>query len=90
MVINAKSDQPGLLFTPQQLEQLAKLMPQLHPHKGCETDEEIDTHFSGMISSNILCHHDAGLVDEWIVDSGASDHITPYLHNLTKFIPVKH
>lgn len=63
----------GFLFSQEQLEQLAQLMPQLQ--QGCvqesDTDEELDMHFSGMISSisdNCL---------DWIIDSGASDHMTP-------------
>ncbi|KAI3669064.1 hypothetical protein L6452_40285 [Arctium lappa] len=52
-----KNDNSGLLFTPpppQQLEQLAKLMPQLQMGnaKGSEIDEKLDCHLSGMISYN--------------------------------------
>lgn len=81
----SKSDGAGILFSPQQLEQLAKLMPQLQMGslKDFDTDTEIDNHFSCMISS----HHTHGFSHEWIIDSGASDHMTPYYHNLSKPVP---
>lgn len=70
----------GLLFTPQQLDQLAKLVPHFQSSqvKESETDEEIDYHFSGMLS---LSHTNAHSC-EWIVDSGASDHMTPLLSSM--------
>lgn len=69
-------------FTAQQLAQIFKLIPQLHANqiKGSDTEEGFDCHFSGMIS----CNQVTGQTNEWIIDSGASDHMTPYLHNLMK------
>lgn len=60
-------------------------MPQmsLSQAKGVDTDEEIDSHFSGMITSNNV----AVKSPEWIIDSGASDHMTPNLHLLTSPVP---
>lgn len=74
----------GLLFTQQQIEQLAKLLPTMMNEKGSKTGDEIDHHFSGMIS----CFHTADLTEEWIVDSGASDHITSSLSKLSDVIRV--
>lgn len=75
----------GLLFTPQQLDQLMKLMPQLQTGhtKDSDTDEELDHHFSGMIT----CHTSQGLPTDWIIDSGASDHMTPNLSALINSRP---
>lgn len=75
--VPASTNSSGLLFTPQQLEQLAKLVPQFQSSRvhDSETDEEIDYHFSGMLSLS----HAKGQSCEWIVDSGASNHMTPHL-----------
>lgn len=57
--------------TTQQLEQLLKLLPSLNVG-GTETDDDMDASYSGMVSCN--------LVDisgkEWILDSGATHHMT--------------
>lgn len=60
-------------------------MPQLSlpPTKETETDEELDIHFSGMITWNKI----AAMSPEWIIDSGASDHMTLHLHLLTNLFP---
>lgn len=62
-----RTEQPGVLFSPQQLEQLAKLMPQLQVspfNHNSELDEDIDNHFSGMIS----CYNVNAEADEWIIE----------------------
>lgn len=88
MAANVSQGEPGLLFTQQQLDQLVKLLPTLTTKatiRDSETDEEIDNHFSGMIS----CFHVTGLTDEWIIDSGASDHMTPSLSKLSEVVQVQ-
>ncbi|KMT16195.1 hypothetical protein BVRB_3g053540 [Beta vulgaris subsp. vulgaris] len=79
------NENSGLLFSPQQLEQLAKLMPKLQAQqiKGSETDEELDTYFSGMTYTSSCVN---GSID-WIIDSGASDHMTPHASCLTSAKP---
>uniref|UniRef100_A0A803LKW1 Protein kinase domain-containing protein n=1 Tax=Chenopodium quinoa TaxID=63459 RepID=A0A803LKW1_CHEQI len=47
--------------------------------KGSETDEELDNSFSSMVS----CHHVATLTYGWIIESGASDHMTCDLSKFT-------
>lgn len=74
-------EQQTFMMTSQQLDQLLKMIPrnETEKQKETETDEEIDYGFSGMVQSN------AGKLTEsteWIIDSGASDHMTSSLHNL--------
>lgn len=82
------SASPGLLFTPQQLEQLAQLVPHLQNQtmKTAETEEDAPYHFSGMISTMTSTKS----AEEWIIDSGASDHMTPHLKLLHKATPTGH
>ena len=56
------------------------MLPGMMTPKGSDTDDEIDAHFSGMIT----CNAAAGLTHRWIIDSGASDHMTPHIHNLSQ------
>lgn len=60
-------------FTPQQIEQLRQMLPTMVATKGSDTDDEIDAHFSGMIT----CNKVSSIQQNWIIDSGASDHMTP-------------
>uniref|UniRef100_A0A803MEL1 Uncharacterized protein n=1 Tax=Chenopodium quinoa TaxID=63459 RepID=A0A803MEL1_CHEQI len=69
-------------FTQQQFEQFLKHFPSPNAVKGSETDEELDINFSGMVS----CHHASTLKYGWIIDSGASDHMTC---DLSKFVEPK-
>lgn len=73
------------LFSPQQLEQLAQLM-NLTPQSPVSGGEIMETSFSGMLS----CNNVYGLSNEWIIDSGASDHMTPHIQNLQAPIPARH
>ncbi|KNA06657.1 hypothetical protein SOVF_178910, partial [Spinacia oleracea] len=82
------TDSGNVVFTPQQLENLMKLLPsasssvQSKPSLHSETDDELDLHFSGMAS----CHHAKGGNTDWIIDFGASDHMTFQLQKMTDTI----
>lgn len=76
------SEQSNLKITPQQLEQLMQLLLKCAVLKGSETDEELDFGFSGMVNVNIVKVPKS----EWIMDSGASDHM---VSSLDRMINVK-
>lgn len=68
-------------MTTQQLDQLLKLIPKPENSsaQGGETDEELDCGFSGMVYSNT---NGAKETKKWIIDSGASNHMTSSWRNL--------
>lgn len=63
-------------FTSQQLEHLLKLIPSnaVQGLRGSDTEDELDTSncFSGMVTCNLSFTQN----DVWIIDSGASNHMT--------------
>lgn len=78
-----KAEKSDSLLTPQQLEQIMKLMPAqfVKNMQSSESDEELDNCFSGMISRFAASAVSANT--EWIVDSGATDHMTSTMEILT-------
>ncbi|XP_010683873.1 uncharacterized protein LOC104898483 [Beta vulgaris subsp. vulgaris] len=66
-------------ITAQQLEQLLRHLPT--PSKGGEIDDEMDVSYSGMV----YCHFVDTMKtnDDWILDSGASDHMTGKINILS-------
>ncbi|XP_056687654.1 uncharacterized protein [Spinacia oleracea] len=71
------SSSVGSTLTTQQLEQLLKLLP--IPSKagpGSDTEDEMDTSFAGMVS----CYYADATCQEWIIDTGASHHMTGNLN----------
>ncbi|XP_074356728.1 uncharacterized protein LOC141696493 [Apium graveolens] len=63
-----------VMFSAQQLQHLLKFMPggSGNVHRGSDTEEELEMGFSGMVACNLsITSHNA-----WIIDSGASDHMT--------------
>lgn len=75
------SNEQSVAVSAQQLDQLLKLIPQMGKSgvQESETDEEIDFAISGMVNSGKE-KMTGGM--EWIIDSGASDHMTSSLKNL--------
>lgn len=73
-------------FSPQQFQQLLQLLPTGQMSTTQETDEDhLDSPFSGMIS----CHSVKASPHVWIVDTGATDHMTSNLGILTNVKPMK-
>ncbi|XP_074305524.1 uncharacterized protein LOC141640740 [Silene latifolia] len=70
----------SLAATSQHLEQLLKYMSgqKVGSKGGNDTDEELECNFAGIIS----CHNVKLFQREWIIDSGASDHMITRLHKL--------
>lgn len=69
-----ETNKDDVMFSPQQLQQLLKLMPgnSGNTQRGSDTEEELEMGFSGMVACNLsIVSHNA-----WIIDSGASDHMT--------------
>lgn len=75
------NNQQAVTMTAQQLDKLLKLIPKAECSnaQGSETDEELDFGFSGMVCSNKEKVKES---TEWIIDSGASDHMTSSLKYL--------
>ncbi|XP_071697366.1 uncharacterized protein [Rutidosis leptorrhynchoides] len=69
----------SVVFTSEQFEQLLKCLPQMtfgSQQNLAETDDEIDHHFAADIMAN------SSILTEWILDTGATDHMTPISKNL--------
>lgn len=75
------SGDQNVMFTSQQLEQLLKLMPGsfLNVPRGSDTDDELEMGFYGMVACNLSV---VGK-NAWIIDSGASDHMTCSVEHLS-------
>jgi len=80
----APQQQQSSTLTPQQVDQLLKLLPQSTACNSgskfsSETDEELDVNFAGnvVLSSAVSCKHD------WILDTGATDHIAMDISQFT-------
>ena len=70
-----EAGEQGMMFTAQQLQQLLSMMP---GNSGSSEGDEADSPFSGMINSGA----GGARPGRWIMDSGASDHMTANLNAL--------
>lgn len=81
------SQEENVMFSSQQLQHLLKFMPVAgsgSAHRGSDTEEELEMAFSGMVACNLSVTSS----NAWIVDSGASDHMTGTLEKLINIKPV--
>lgn len=69
------------MFSSQQSEQILKLFPAnfLQSLKNVEPVDEFDMSFYGMVTYNLASNNS----NTWIVDPGASDHITCFVDLLS-------
>ncbi|KAL2935775.1 Retrovirus-related Pol polyprotein from transposon RE1, partial [Bienertia sinuspersici] len=72
------------LITAHQLEQLIKLLSSLSKY-GNDTEEELDNTYFGMVS----CNHVSATTRRWILDSGATHHMTNNKEMMKEFIEVE-
>ena len=77
---------PPYTLTSTQIEQLMKLLPSTSKTAPSDTDEELDIPYAGMVT----CYHVDHEPSLWIIDSGASDHMTGDLKLLHKPVPMQH
>lgn len=78
------NESDNVVITTKQLEQLLMMLPSFDTHNQNDspsvlTSSEIYSPFSGMVFCNTVQRH----TNEWIVDSGATDHMTSTLYVLT-------
>ncbi|GKB06228.1 cysteine-rich receptor-like protein kinase 8 [Tanacetum coccineum] len=81
--IAATAEGANIMFTPQQFQQLMKNLPKFDL-QGNNSDEELDHSFAA--GKFCLLAAASLLVNYWIFDTGATDHITPILQNLINAI----
>lgn len=67
----SQSTSGAAALTPQQLEQLLKLLPSSSKSGNGETDDEMDTNYAGMVT----CCNVEVKKSKWILDSGATHHM---------------
>ncbi|XP_074298881.1 uncharacterized protein LOC141629850 [Silene latifolia] len=82
---NAVADEQGdmggsITLTTQQFEQLMNSQKGKGTSNYPETEDEIEVNFAGMASMN--CYYASNTAFEWIIDSGASDHMISDLNSL--------
>jgi len=74
------STEGGLSLTSQQVEQLLKLLPQSTRASTETEDDDLEQSFAG----NVYCSCASIKTSDWILDTGATDHMTPVYKNLVQ------
>ncbi|KAL2923749.1 Retrovirus-related Pol polyprotein from transposon RE2, partial [Bienertia sinuspersici] len=74
-----ESNSSNNVVTAQQLEQFLKMLPSLSKGGGTDTEDEMENNYSGMVTCNLV----QTATNEWIIDSGATHHMTSNKESMT-------
>lgn len=82
----SSNNAPTLSLSSNQIEHFMKLLPSPSKQHSSDIEEEIDGAYTGMT----FCYHVDGTQEAWIIDSGASDHMTGSLGLLLNLVHQNH
>lgn len=88
-VVHGSSSRNSPEITMQQLESLLRNLPKMKQSGGSETEDEVDTSFSGF-AGMVTCLNVGIENTDWIIDSGASDHMTSNINLCNNLTDVHH
>uniref|UniRef100_A0A803KUW9 GAG-pre-integrase domain-containing protein n=1 Tax=Chenopodium quinoa TaxID=63459 RepID=A0A803KUW9_CHEQI len=76
------STSSGNQFTMQQIKAMLRMMPTASRQAAPNNDDELEISYAGMVS----CYFAESITNGWIIDSGASDHMTGNLDNMLNVV----